>query len=308
MKAAFCPRYGPPEVFQVRVVDTPVPGSRDVLIRVGAAAVTVSDTYIRSGVPTAPLWYRTLMRLGIGFGGPRQSILGSFLAGEVAAVGKGVTRFRVGDRVYGCTLMRMGCYAEYVRVPGKSLLVPAPANLTDEEAAAIPYGALIALHFLRKSGLQEGQEILIYGASGAIGTAAVQLAKHFGARVTAACSSTNAELVRSIGADATVDYTKVQAPPPNARYDLMFDAVGRRLTSALKVACREALPRDRYFSVDRGLPWPNLESLLFLTPLVESGVLRPVIDKRYRLEDIAEAHRYVEQRHKRGNVVVTLAG
>jgi len=288
-------------------VPKPVPRKRDVLIRIHAAAVTVSDVYIRSGVPTAQLWFRVLSRLAVGLRRPRRSIIGMVMAGEIEAIGSGVTRFRVGDRVYGSTIMRMGCYAEYTRIPAKGgVLAPAPRNLTHEEAAAIPYGGLIAWHFLSKADIRPGQHVLVYGASGAIGTAAVQIAKHFGAQVTGVCSGVNTELVRSLGADAVLDYTKEDTPPPGARYDLVFDAVGRRKTSALKVACIAAVAPERYLSVDKGMPVFRRKNLLRLTELVEAGVVRPVIDKRYPLEEIAEAQRYVELRHKKGNVVIAM--
>lgn len=306
MRAIVCTGYGPPEVLQLRDVETPVPGSGDVLIRIHAAAVTVSDCYIRSGVPTARLAFRLMMRVVIGFTRPRRPILGAVLSGEVVRVGRRVRRLSAGDRVYAFTLLRFGCYAEYTCLPQKSLLAPAPSNLTHEEAAAIPYGGVIALCFFRNANIQPGQQVLVYGASGAIGTAALQIAKHRGAVVTAVCGTGNMELVRSLGADAVLDYTNEQTPG-DRRFDLVFDAVGRRKTSALKVACQSALtPTGKYISVDDGSPRPKPDDLLQLRQLVETGALRPVIDRRYPLEDVAEAHRYVEQLHKKGNVILTI--
>jgi len=306
MKAAVCLRYGPPEVLEVRDVTTPVPRRHELLVRIRAAAVTVSDCYIRSAVPSASLKMRVMVRLFIGLRRPRRSILGAVLAGEVERIGSRVTRFSVGQRVYAFTTLRFGCYAQYARVPERGLVAPAPSNITDDEAAAIPYGGLIALPFVRRGNIQAGQRVLVYGASGAIGTAALQLAKHFGAHVTAVCGTTNLTLVQSLGADAVLDYTKDQIPD-GARYAFVMDAVGRRKTSALKVDARTRLePGGRYVSVDDGTPRVKADDLRLLTELVESGRLVPVIDRRYPLDAIEQAHRYVEEGHKRGNVIITL--
>ncbi|HMA38898.1 MAG TPA: NAD(P)-dependent alcohol dehydrogenase [Gemmatimonadales bacterium] len=307
MKAAICTRYGAPDVLQIQDVPEPVPGRRDLLIRVHAAAVSVSDTYIRSMVPTAQLWFRVLARLAMGLTKPRRPILGAVLAGEVAATGAGVRRFRAGERVYAFTTMRMGAYAEYACVAESKIVARAPENLTAAEAAALPYGGLIALHCLRKAGVAAGQRVFIYGASGAIGTAAVQLAKHLGAHVTAACGPTNLDLVRSLGTDAVLDYT---ASPPESfsvGYDRVIDAVGRRKTSALKVAAQTALaPGGRYVSVDDSLPRFGPRDLVLLTQLAEQGALVPVIDRRFPLAQVADAHRYVELKHKKGNVILDI--
>ena len=308
MKAVVCTRYGPPEVLRVQQVATPAPGARELLIRIHAATVTVSDCYIRSGVPTAKLWFRAMLRLMMGFRRPRRSIPGALLAGEVVQTGQRVTRFQPGDRVVAFTLLRMGCYAEFTTLPEKKLVTAAPANLSYEEAAAIPYGGLLAAHFLHKQDIRPGQQVLIYGASGAIGTAAVQLARHAGAEVTAVCSGGNLDLVRSLGADHVLDYTREQTPG-GRRFDLVFDAVGRRLSSELKVACQTALtPAGKYASVDDELWRPKLADLQRLMQLAEAGVLKPVIDRCYPLEQAAEAHRQVEQRHKKGNVIITIPG
>ncbi len=309
MRAAVCTGYGPPEVLQIRDVAEPVAGKRDVLIRIGATAVTASDCFIRSAIPQGRLVMRIMLRLVIGMTKPRRAIQGAVLAGEIAATGKDVTRFRVGDRVWAFTMLRFGCYAQRTCLPATfRLLTPSPSNLTDDEAAAIPYGGLLASSFLRRANIQPREQVLVYGASGAIGTCAVQLAKHLGANVTAVCSTVNVELVRSLGADAVLDYTK-DALPAGRRYDVVFDAVGRRKTSALKVASANALtPRGRAISVDDRTPRLGDDDLLQLKALAEAGTLRPVIDRRYSLEQIAEAHRYVEQGHKKGNVVITVAG
>ena len=310
MRAVICTQYGPPEVLELREVPMPLPERHQVRIRLHASTVSVTDCRARSELRSAPPAMRFLVRLVVGFGRPRQPILGSALAGEIDVVGKAVKRFSVGDRVYGYSGMRFGCHAEYVclKETGGLLtggIVPAPANLSFAEAAAIPYGGLLALHFLRRAEVQPGQRVLIYGASGAVGTAAVQLARHFGAEVTAVCSTPNLELVRSLGAERVLDYT--QDDTTGERYDLVFDAVGIRKTSALKTACREALvPGGKYKSVDRGAPRMEASGLQVLRELAEAGALRPVIDRAYPLEQVAEAHRYVEQGHKRGDVVITV--
>jgi NADPH:quinone reductase-like Zn-dependent oxidoreductase len=253
------------------------------------------------------------MGLVIGFGKPRNPILGSVLAGEVESVGKAVKRFRPGDQVYGWTVgenplqIRFGTYAEYLSLPENFLITRKPSNLTYAEAAAIPYGACIALYFLRKGNLHRGQRILIYGVSAAIGTAAIQLAKYFGAYVSGVCSTTNLELVQSLGADTLIDYTRADAPPSGALYDLILDAVGKRKTSAFKEHCQTALtPSGKYFSVDDGLPKIHTADLVLLRELIEAGKLKAVIDRCYPLEQMAEAHRYVEAGQKRGNVVITV--
>jgi NADPH:quinone reductase-like Zn-dependent oxidoreductase len=308
MKAAVCTRYGPPDVLQLRDVPDPLPGAKDVLIRIRATTVTPSDCYIRSMIPTARLAMRLIARVVIGFTRPRRPILGAVLAGEIEAIGRKVTRFHVGDRVWAFTTMRFGCYAQRTCVPATlKLLTPAPSNLGDDEAAAIPGGGLMALHFLGKANIQSGQHVLVYGASSANGTCAVQLAKSLGAEVTAVCSTANVELSRSVGADTVLDYTKDQASALK-RYDVVFDAVGRRKTSPMKEASRNALtPTGKFISVDDGLPRFRRDDLIRLRELAEAGKLKPVIDRRYPLERIAEAHRYVEQGHKKGNVVITIA-
>jgi NADPH:quinone reductase-like Zn-dependent oxidoreductase len=307
MQAAVCTRYGPPEVLQVQEVPKPVAGAREVLVRVEAAAVSVSDCYIRSGIPAAPLAMRVMARVVIGFRRPRRPILGAALAGTVEATGRRVTHFRPGDRVHAFTMMRMGAYAQYARVKDGTLLAATPAGVSAEEAAAIPYGGLLALYWLRKAEVRPGDAVLVYGASGAIGTAALQLAKHFGAEVTAVCGPTNQELARSLGADAVLDYTR-EDTPGDRRFSLVFDAVGRRRTSPLKEALRTALTTDgRYLSVDDALPRLRKDDFALLTELAGAGRLKAVIDRRYSLEQLPEAHRYVEQRHKKGNVVITVA-
>ena len=308
MKAVVCTCYGPPDVLQIRDVPDPVAGTNEVVIRIHATAVTASEVLIRSGVPNARLLMRVMLRVFMGFRGPRRSIPGAILAGEIESIGSRVTRFRVGERVWAFTLMRCGCSAERICVPATmKLLSTAPSNLTHEEAAAIPYGGLLASFFLRTAKIQRGERVLVYGASGAIGTAVVQLAKHLGGIVTAVCSTANFELARSLGADSVLDYTKDEIPA-GAGYDVVFDAVGRRKTSPMKQALSGALSgAGRYISVDDRLPRVKRSDLDALRDLAEAGALRPVIDRRYPLEQIADAHRYVELGHKKGNVVITVS-
>jgi NADPH:quinone reductase-like Zn-dependent oxidoreductase len=308
MKAVVCTRYGPPKVLQLREVEKPIPKDGEVLIKIHATAVTSSDWFIRSAIPFAPLLSRILLRVVLGISKPRNPILGLVLAGEIVETGKAVTRFHVGDRVYAFTKFRFGTYAQYTSLPESGTIALAPSNLTYEEAAAIPYGGLLALHFLRKGDIRKGQRVLIYGASGAVGASAVQLAKHFSAEVTAVCGPTNLELARSFGADAVVDYTKEHALNGITQYDLVLDAVGKRKTSKLKAACKVALaPGGKYVSVDDGTPQMTAGDLALLTDLAEAGEVKPVIDRRYPLEQIAAAHAYVEQGHKKGNVVISVS-
>ena len=239
---------------------------------------------------------------------PRRRIIGLILSGEVVEAGRTVTRFRPGDRVWAFTKLRFGAYAEYTCLKEDSSVAIAPARVTHQEAAAIVYGGLMALHYLRRGGIRSGQRVLVYGASGAAGTAAVQLARHAGAEVTGVCGPGNVELVRSLGATSTLDYTTVEALPDGATYDLVLDAVGKRRSSPLKDACRRAVaPGGRYVSVDDGTPGFSAADLVHLAELVDAGAIAPVIDRTYPLERIAEAHRYVETDHKRGNVVIAIA-
>jgi NADPH:quinone reductase-like Zn-dependent oxidoreductase len=294
-------------VLQLQDVEKPVPKDHEVQIRIHATTVTSSDCFVRSAIRFAPLAIQIMMRLVLGIARPRKPILGLVLAGEIEKTGNAVRRFRVGDRVYAFTKFHFGCYAQYTCLPETSTMASAPSKLTYEEVAAIPYGGLLALYFLRKGNIRSGQQVLVYGASGAVGTSAVQLAKHLGAEVTAVCSIANLELARSLGADAVIDYTREDAPSAGKLYDLVLDAVGKRKTSTLKATCRKALATGgKYVSVDDGTPRLAASDLTLLKELVEAGKLKPVIDRCYPLEQIVEAHRYVEQGHKKGNVIVVV--
>jgi len=303
MKAVVCTRYGPPEVLRVEELATPVPRKNEVRIRILATAVTSSDCYVR-GLNLSPA-YRLMARLALGWNGPRQPVLGMVLSGEVDSVGPDAKSFEVGERVFGFNRHRFGTYAQYVCWPGDGLLASRPVNLTDEEAAAIPYGGLLALHFLRRANIRAGQRVLIYGASGAVGTSAVQLARHFGAEVTGVCSAANADLVASLGATAVIDYTAEDFTDRAERYDLIFDAVGKRKSASALRRCRQVLaPGGACVSVDDGRPNLRREDLVLLGDLATKGEIRPVIDRTYALDNIVEAHRYVDNGHKRGNVVI----
>jgi NADPH:quinone reductase-like Zn-dependent oxidoreductase len=305
MKAVVCTRYGPPEVLRVVEVATPVPRKNEVRIRILATTVTSSDCYVR-GLNLSPA-YRLMARLALGWKAPRQPVLGMVLSGEVDSVGPGARSFEVGDRVFGFDRHRFGTYAQYVCWPDDRLLATRPANLTDDEAAAIPYGGLLALHVLRKAGVRAGQRVLVYGASGAVGTSAVQLARHFGAEVAGVCSTANLDLVASLGATTVIDYTREELTDRAERYDLILDAVGKRKSAAALRRCRQVLtPGGACVSVDDGRPKLRREDLVLLGELATKGEVRPVIDRTFALDDIVEAHRYVDNGHKRGNVVVAV--
>jgi NADPH:quinone reductase-like Zn-dependent oxidoreductase len=312
MKAIICTKYGPPEVLQFRDVEKPVPKDNEVLIRIHAAAVTVSDCFVRNGNASLLLWIP--MRIFVGFRRPRNPVLGLELAGEIEATGKGVKRFKEGDQVFAFTGKRFGAYAEYICLPEDGLCMPKdsivalqPSNLTYEEASVVPTRGTLAWYFLKKGNIAKGQKVLIYGASGGVGTFAVQLARSFGAEVTGVCSTRNTELVRSLGAVRVIDYTKEDYLRSGERYDIVFDAVGKSKSSALKKQCRTALtPGGKYLSVGDGTPKISREDLHSLTMLIEAGTIRPIIDRIYPLEQVAEAHRYVEQGHKMGSVVITV--
>jgi NADPH:quinone reductase-like Zn-dependent oxidoreductase len=305
LKAVVCTRYGPPDVLRVKELATPVPRKNEVRIRISATAVTSSDCYLR-GLRLSPA-YRIMARLAIGWNAPRQPVLGLVLSGEVDSVGPDAKLFEVGDRVFGFNRHRFGTYAQYVCWPEDGLLAPRPANFTDEESAAIPYGGLLALHFLRKADVRAGQSVLVFGASGAVGTSAVQLARHLGAEVTGVCSTANVDLVASLGATTVIDYTSEDFTDRAERYDLIFDAVGKRKSAAPLRRCRQALaPGGACVSVDDGRPKLRREDLVLLGELATTGEIRPVIDRTYALDEIVDAHSYVDMGHKRGNVVVTV--
>lgn len=302
MKAIICTRYGPPEVLKVADVPKPTPQPDEVLVKVHATTVTAGDIRIRSFTVPPAQWLPA--RLFLGLRKPRRSILGMELAGEVEAVGGDVTRFKVGDAVYALTLWsRFGAYAEYKCLSQDSIMGLKPANLSYEEAAAVPVGAITALGMLRSTKVQAGQQVLVYGASGSVGTYLVQLAKHYGARVTAVCSAANVEMVRGLGADTVIDYQTEDVTQGALNFDVILDAVVKIKPALLK---RVLKPTGTYLNVAAYSDKVTVDNLLELTRLAEAGVFKAVIDRRYPLTEAVEAHRYVGMGHKKGNVVLTV--
>ena len=316
MRAVIYTKFGPPEVLHLQEVKKPTPKAKEVLIKIFATSVVKEDPD---------------MRASPGFNGilkPRNPILGQELAGEIETIGSSVTRFKPGDQVYG--IGSFGTYAEYKCMPENGALAIKPANISYEEAASVPNGALTALPFLRDKGnIREGRSVLTYGASGSVGSAAVQLARYYGANVTGVCSIANLEWVKSLGADHVIDYTLEDFTENGRTYDIIFDTVGKLSFSACKSsltdegvflatipspaimfqalwAAKSAGKKVRFAATGLRPASEKIKDLVFLTELIESGKLKPVIDRRYPLEKITEAHRYVEQGHKKGNVVITV--
>jgi NADPH:quinone reductase-like Zn-dependent oxidoreductase len=322
MKAIVYERYGPPDVLRIKEVPKPAPRDNEVLIEIRATTVTSGDWRVRSlDVPTG---FGLISRLMFGVFGPRQPVLGTELAGDVEAVGKDVSRFKIGDPVFAFSGAGMGCYAEYKCMPEDGAVALKPANLTYDEAAALSFGGATALHFYREGKLQSREKVLVNGASGGVGTAAVQLARHFGADVTGVCSTANVELVRSLGAQHVIDYTKEDFTKNGETYDVIVETAGTAPFARCKGSLKE---QGRLLLVLGGLldmlqaPWVSMtsrrkviagpaserpEDLRFLAELAERGELKPVIDRRYPFEQMVEAHRYVDAGHKKGNVIITL--
>ncbi len=324
MKAIIHTAYGPPDELQLKEVETPVPEDNEVRVKIHAATVTSSDCNIRN-LTFAPTFAVLPLRMQFGLFKPKVSILGIDLAGEIEAVGKDVTRFKEGDQVFGRPHPGFGAHAQYICLPEEGVLTTKPANTSWEEAAAIPLAGITALYFIRDLGnVQSGQQILINGASGGIGTFAVQLAKYFGAQVTGVCSATNVEMVKSLGADEVIDYTQEDFTQAGQSYDVIFDAVAKSSFSRCRGALKQGgvylttVPNVAFFlqmllssagskKAKMGDAIPKLEDLVFLKELAEAGNLKAVIDRRYPLDQTAEAFRHVEKGHKKGNVVITVA-
>lgn len=322
MKAIVYTKYGPPDVLQLKEIEKPIPKDNEILVKVKATTVTVAD--IRSRSFTVPPAFWLPARITLGFKQPKKEILGMELAGIVESVGKDVKRFKEGDQVFAASLVGFGAYAEYKCLQEDGPVTIKPSNITYEEAAAIPIGARTALFFLRKANIQRGQKVLVYGASGSVGSYAVQLAKYLEAEVTGVCSTSNLELVKSLGADKVIDYIIEDFSSNDESYDVIFEAVNKSSFTD----CMKLLKKDgTYINVTEPLPnarmlWTQLttskklllsrnspetaEALNFLKELVESGKLKVVIDRSYAFNEIIEAHRYVEKGHKKGNVVITV--
>ena len=317
MKAIVSTKYGAPDVLQMKEVEKPVPGENEILIKIHATSVSSGDARMRRADPF-------VIRLIFGFSKPRKSIPGGVVAGEIEAVGSKVSRFKAGDQVFGTSGMAFGTHAEYVAVPEDAVLALKPATISYEEAAAIPFGGMAAMHFLRLANIQPGQRVLVYGASGALGTMGVQLAKNFGAEVTAVCSSANFELVKSLGADKVVDYTKEDFTKNREHYDVVLDTLdkiplGKTLKSVKKGgqvllasagvgtmiggAFRSVLGNKKIVS---GVIKETSEDMDYFKQLTEDGKLKAVIDRIYTLKQISEAHAYVDKGHKKGNVIIAV--
>ncbi len=317
MKAIVCTKYGAPEFLQMQEVEKPSPKDNDILIKIHATSVSSGDARMRRADPF-------VIRLIFGFKRPRKPVLGVVVAGEVEAIGKSVSKYKPGDQVFGSSGMNFGAHAEYVAVPEDAVLALKPGNMTYEEAAAIPFGATASMHFLRIANIQQGQKVLIYGASGALGTMAVQLARNYGAEVTAVCSTSNIELMKSLGADRVIDYTKDDFTKNEEKYDVIFDTIG-------KIPFRKALRslnKNGYLlmasagigtmigtsiasifiskKIVSGVIKETTEDMNFFKQQIEQGKLKSVIDRIYTLKQIVEAHSYVDKGHKKGNVVIAV--
>jgi NADPH:quinone reductase-like Zn-dependent oxidoreductase len=318
MKAIAYQKYGSPEVLRLKEIKKPLPKDNEVLIKIHATSVSSGDVRMRKADPF-------LVRFMLGLRRPKLEVLGIVFAGEIEAIGKNVTKFKIADKVYGTSFKNFGTYAEYVTLAEDAVITKMPQNIKFEEAAVIPFGGSTALHFLRKAKIEKGQKVLIYGGSGAVGTSAIQVAKYFGAEVTAVCSTSNVELVKSLGADIVIDYTKEDFSKSNVIYDIVFDAVGKSPFAASV----SLLKSEGYYLrvVHMSLPpiikglWIAMTSkkkiiggtftetvhhLEFLNKLIEAGQLKPVIDRTYKMEQIPDAHKYVEEGHKKGNVAISI--
>lgn len=300
MKAVLLTKSGSPEVLQLTKIEKPIPKDNEVLVKVYATAVNSGDVNLRNFKSQFLFWL--FMRIMYGLKKPKKLILGSALSGKIESVGEKVTRFKKGDEVFASTGMSFGANAEYVSIPKKGTIALKPTNISFEEAAAVPFGALTALYYLRKANIQQGQKVLINGASGSVGSFAVQLAKYFGTEVTGVCSTKNLELVKSLGADKVIDYKKEDFIESHEEYDLIFDVVGK---TTLSDSRKILTPNGSYVTTKKGLAEENAEDLEFLKKLIEEGKLKSIIDKMFSMDQIVEAHRYAETGKKAGNLIIT---
>jgi NADPH:quinone reductase-like Zn-dependent oxidoreductase len=330
MKAIVCTKFGPPEVLQLQEVGKPTPKDNEILIRVHATSVNFGDTMARNFKAISPREFNMpfifwlLTKISFGLKQPKITILGSEFAGEVEAIGKGVERFKKGDLVFGFPGQSFGAYAEYLCLSENGVLAIKPANMTYEEAAVVPYGAIMALNLLRKVNVHSGQKVLINGASGGIGSAAVQIARYFGADVTGVCGTPGLEFVKSLGADKVIDYTKENFTQNGETYDLIFDILGKSSFSQCQGSLKpngillfasfkmKQLFQMLWTSMTGGkkvicaIAPGSVEDLISVKELVETGKIKSIIDRRYPLEEAAEAHRYLGAGHARGKVVITV--
>ena len=323
MKAIECTKYGPPEVLKLTEVEKPSPKNNEVLIKIYSTTVFAGDCELRRF--QMPIWMWLLARIGFGIRGPRKKILGQELAGEIESAGKDVKLFKEGDQVFGNTNMSLGAYAQYISLPEDGVLAIKPTNMTYEQAATVPVGGLTALYLLRKGNIQSGQKVLINGAGGSIGTYAIQIAKYYDAEVTGVDSTKKLDMLRSIGADHVIDYTQEDFTKSGVSYDVIFDVVGK---SSFSGSIRSLKQNGRYLLANPGMShlvrglWTSktsskkvisgatathkAEDLVFLKELIESGKIKSVIDRRYALEQMVEAHRYVDSGHKKGTIAITV--
>ena len=319
MKAIVYTKYGSPDVLKLRDVEKPTPKDNEVLVKVFATPVTIGDVRLRKADPFMARTFNGLVK-------PKRKILGMNFAGKIEATGKDVKQFNSGDKVFGSTTFEFGCYAEYLTISEEGVITTMPSNISYEEAAAIPFGTITSLHFLKKGNIKKGQKVLIYGASGSLGVAAVQLAKYFGAEVTGVCSTANVELVKSLGANHVIDYTKKNFADQNQTYDIIYDTVGKSpFFDCLKKLNKNGIFLNAVhippFSIFKnlwmfmtgskkiigGISIEHKEDLDFIKKLFEEGKYKSVVDKCYPFEQIVDAHRYVDAGHKKGNVVITVS-